>query len=89
MASMPKPTKAPSASDWSSPKGPLTLGPMRCCIRATTRRSHQMLKRVSRTRIRKMNRVLSPITHHGSCPNSDKSSTIGTRPGTITGPLPS
>ena len=39
----------PSASDCSRPKGPCTLGPMRCCIRATTRRSHQMLNRVSST----------------------------------------
>ena len=44
----------PSASDCRRPKGPCTLGPTRCCIRATTRRSNQMLKSVSSTRIRKM-----------------------------------
>ena len=41
----------PSARDCSSPKGPCTLGPMRCCIRATTRRSNQMLNSVSTTRM--------------------------------------
>ena len=44
----------PSARHWSRPKGPCTLGPMRCCIRATTRRSHQMLNSVSSTRITKI-----------------------------------
>src|SRR4051812_46710957 len=60
----------PSASDCSRPNGPCTLGPMRCCIRATTRRSHQMLKSVSRTRTRKTRTALRPMTHHGSWPNS-------------------
>ena len=31
-----------SASDWSRPKGPCTLGPGRTCMRATTLRSNQM-----------------------------------------------
>src|SRR6478735_12490150 len=59
----------PSANDCSRPKGPCTLGPMRCCMRATTRRSHQMLKSVRSTRTTKTRIVLSPMTHHGSCPN--------------------
>ena len=44
----------PSASDCSRPNGPCTLGPTRCCMRATTRRSNQMLNSVSSTRITKM-----------------------------------
>ena len=60
----------PSASDWSRPNGPCTLGPMRCCIRATTRRSHQMLKSVSSTRTRKISTALIRITHQGSWPKS-------------------
>ena len=64
----------PSASDWSSPNGPCTLGPMRCCIRATTRRSSQMLNSVSRTRITKISRVLIRISHHGSWPNCSSTS---------------
>ncbi|MNI98778.1 hypothetical protein D3C73_1576900 [compost metagenome] len=31
-----------SASDWSRPNGPCTLGPGRTCIRATTLRSNQI-----------------------------------------------
>ena len=60
----------PSASDCSRPKGPCTLGPMRCCIRATTRRSHQMLKSVSSTRTTKISTALSRMTHQGSWPKS-------------------
>ncbi len=56
----------PSASDCSRPKGPLTLGPIRCCMRATTRRSHQMLKSVSSTRTTKIRTALMRISHHGS-----------------------
>ena len=56
----------PSASDWSRPNGPCTLGPIRCCIRATTRRSHQMLNSVSSTRITKISTALMMISHHGS-----------------------
>ncbi len=65
----------PSASDWSRPKGPCTLGPIRCCIRATTRRSNQMLNSVSRTRTRKISTALTRISHHGSRPKADRSST--------------
>ena len=60
----------PSASDWSRPKGPCTLGPMRCCIRATTRRSHQMLNRVSSTSTKKSSTTLIRITHQASLPKS-------------------
>ena len=31
-----------SASDWSRPNGPCTLGPGRCCMRPTTLRSNQI-----------------------------------------------
>ena len=37
----------PSARLCSRPKGPCMFGPIRCCMRATTRRSHQMLNSVS------------------------------------------
>ncbi len=60
----------PSASDCSRPKGPCTLGPMRCCIRATTRRSHQMLNSVRRTRTTKTRSVLTRTIHQTSLPNA-------------------
>ena len=59
----------PSARLCSRPKGPCTLGPMRCCIRATTRRSNQMLNSVSSTRTTKISTALRMMTHHGSLPN--------------------
>ena len=40
----------PSARVCSSPKGPLRLGPGRCCIRPMTRRSNQMTSRVDSSR---------------------------------------
>ena len=55
----------PSARDCSRPKGPFTFGPMRCCIRATTRRSNQMLNSVSTTRITKISTALRMTTHDG------------------------
>ena len=58
----------PSARDCRRPKGPFTLGPMRCCMRATTRRSNQMLNSVSTTRITKISRALMMITHQASLP---------------------
>ena len=58
----------PSARDCSRPKGPFTLGPMRCCIRATTRRSNQMLNSVSSTRTTKISTALMMTSHHGSWP---------------------
>ena len=84
----------PSASDWSRPKGPLTLGPMRCCIRATTRRSHQMLNSVSSTRTTKISTALMTISHHGSWPNAVEPVDRGRRgegeqSRDVTGPLPS
>src|SRR5215217_1281789 len=33
----------PSARDWRTPKGPVRLGPTRVCMKATTRRSSQMV----------------------------------------------
>ena len=67
----------PSASDCSRPNGPCTLGPIRCCIRATTRRSHQMLNSVSSTRIRKISSVLTPISHQGSWPKASSAMASG------------
>ena len=40
----------PSARLCSRPNGPTRLGPMRCCMRATTRRSDQMVNSVITTR---------------------------------------
>ena len=34
----------PSAKDCSNPNGPFILGPLRCCMKATTRRSYQMAR---------------------------------------------
>ena len=58
----------PSARLCSRPKGPCMLGPIRCCMRATTRRSHQMLNSVSSTRTTKISTALSSTTHTGSLP---------------------
>ena len=59
----------PSARLCNSPKGPLTLGPMRCCIRPTTRRSNQMLNSVNKTSRTKMSTALRMTTHTESLPN--------------------
>jgi hypothetical protein len=56
----------PSASDCSNPKGPFMLGPWRCCMKATTRRSYQMVNSVSNSSTTKANSALSSTTHHGS-----------------------
>ena len=37
----------PSARDCSRPNGPFMFGPLRCCMKATMRRSYQMVNRVS------------------------------------------
>ena len=66
MRSSLKASFTPSASDCSRPKGPCTLGPMRCCMRATTRRSHQMLNSVSSTRTTKIRPALTRTSHQGS-----------------------
>ena len=52
----------PSASDCSRPKGPFMFGPWRCCMNATTRRSNQMVNRVSTSSTTRANRALS--SHH-------------------------
>ena len=62
----------PSARLCSRPNGPCTLGPIRCCMRATTRRSHQMLNSVSSTRITKISTALMMITQAGIAVNSLK-----------------
>ncbi len=51
----------PRSARTTSPK-PCTLGPMRCCIRATTRRSAQMLNSVSSTSTRKISTALRMMT---------------------------
>jgi hypothetical protein len=56
----------PSANDCSKPKGPFMLGPMRCCMNATTRRSYQMVNSVSTRRTTNANSALSATTHQGS-----------------------
>ena len=58
----------PSARDCSRPNGPLRLGPMRCCMRATTRRSSQIVNSVMPTRNAKITTTLSRISHHVSPP---------------------
>ena len=71
--------------------GRCTLGPMRCCIRATTRRSHQMLNSVSSTRITKISTALMMTSHHGSWPKALEAASAGERrsSGDHRGPLPS
>ena len=56
----------PSARLCSRPKGPCTLGPMRCCIRATTRRSSQMMNSVITNRITKASTTLITMIHQRS-----------------------
>src|SRR5699024_6922905 len=58
----------PSARLCSSPNGPHTFGPTRCCIRATTRRSNQILNSVSTTRTTKTRTALSSTTQPESLP---------------------
>ena len=57
----------PSARLCSSP-GPTRLGPIRCCIRATTRRSTQIVNSVITTRNTKTTTALTRTSHHGSSP---------------------
>ncbi len=63
----------PSMRDCNSPKGPVRFGPIRICIRATTRRSAQMVKRTKTTRMTKTPRVLMQTSQKGSLPNADSS----------------
>ena len=51
-------------------EGAVRLGPMRCCIRATTRRSHQMLNSVSSTRTTKISTALTMTSQTGSWPKA-------------------
>ncbi len=64
----------PSARLCSRPNGPLTFGPMRCCIRATTRRSNQMLNSVSSTSTTKISTALRITSQAGSCPKAARPS---------------
>ncbi len=63
----------PSASDCSSPNGPFMLGPCRCCMKATTRRSYQIVKSVSTSSTTNANSALRSTTHHGSLKNTARS----------------
>ena len=78
----------PSARLCNRPKGPCTLGPMRCCIRATTRRSHQMLNRVSSTRITKISTALMITSHHTSWPKALRLVAVSSGIRELTGGLP-
>ena len=49
----------PSARDCSSPNGPFMFGPCRCCMKATTRRSYQMVNKVSTSSSTNANSALS------------------------------
>src|SRR5215216_4200616 len=71
----------PSASDCSSPNGPFMLGPLRCCMKATIRRSYQMVNKVSSIKITNANTALINTSHHGSAKNGDRSNV--TRPGAM------
>jgi hypothetical protein len=64
----------PSARDCSRPNGPFMVGPLRCCIRPTTRRSNQMVNRVITSRKTRANTALSKTTHHTSPRNRERSS---------------
>ena len=55
----------PSANPCSKPKGPTRFGPMRCCMRATTRRSAQIITNVLTTRKTKMTTALISDNHQG------------------------
>ena len=55
----------PSARVCSRPKGPVRLGPGRCCIRPMTRRSNQMTSRVLTIRKTKTSSALISDSHHG------------------------
>ena len=55
----------PSISDWSRPNGPARFGPGRCCIRPITRRSAQIMNRVTSIRNRNTTTTLSVIIHQG------------------------
>ena len=56
----------PSASPCSTPKGPTLLGPSRICMRATTRRSAQIVIRVKTMSETKMNSTFSRLIQNGS-----------------------
>ena len=55
-----------SASDWSRPNGPCTLGPGRTCMRATTLRSNQMAMSTLVSRNTTMATALISQIHHVS-----------------------
>ena len=61
---------SPSASDCSSPNGPTRFGPTRCCIRATTRRSSQIMNSVRSTPSTNSTTTLSRISQSGSSASS-------------------
>src|SRR6187200_140440 len=61
-----RPSLMPSARDCSRPNGPWYFGPTRCCIRATTLRSPQIVSSVISTSRTNTRIALRPITHHGS-----------------------
>ncbi len=77
----------PSARDCSRPNGPFMFGPLRCCMKATTRRSYQMVNSVITSRTTKANTALISTTHHGSATNSVRSNGV-TRAASRSLPVP-
>ncbi len=64
----------PSANDCSNPNGPFMVGPLRCCIRPTTRRSNQMVNSVMISKKANAKTALISTSHHGSAKNMLRSS---------------
>lgn len=56
------------------PQGPCRFGPMRNCIQATTLRSQTIENSTVSIRNAKQKTALMTTSHHGSWPNSDRSS---------------
>ena len=56
----------PSARAWPRPNGPFMIGPSRCCILPTRRRSYQTLKIVQTSRTTNSTTTLIRTSHHGS-----------------------
>ncbi len=63
----------PSMRPCSTPNGPTRLGPSRDCMRATTRRSPQMVSSTRTTTPPKMPTTLRMTSHQGSWPNGGNS----------------
>ena len=60
----------PSASDCSRPNGPFMVGPLRCCMTPTTRRSYQMVNSVMISKKARAKTALIKTSHQGSLKNA-------------------